>query len=356
MTLSWKMGFEIEIMAPVGGTREELAQRIARRHNGSVRRFFHPQSEHSRVPGQPVFENLTLGFEVLDGRGTPIASFVDDLTLQRDFEKSAGARAGWYRIVADDARLLRLATQHCDASAPLETVLIPLAKLFGTEQQIHPNGLVHVVDKSGASIAIGAPLPGERERPCEIVTAPIARDHAAILDELLSEAVEEGCMVPVEGATHIHFDTTPLLSARVMARLVDVFWTLGDDIKALVGANTECVRLGRWPEALPELTRSDAFRAMSWPDARAALAGLELSKYCDYNILNIAMATPGKHTFEVRVLPTWLEAGPILEAAALFEAILRWCCDDAHTQTPAALSELLQNLPNDIADTWSARL
>ncbi|HEY0301650.1 MAG TPA: amidoligase family protein [Rhizomicrobium sp.] len=179
--LSWKMGFEIELMAPAGRSRADLAARVARRHGGTVRRFFHPQSEPALVPGQPVFENLTLGFEALDARGARIAAFVDDLTLQGGLDRQARPKAGWYRVVADDARLLRLAMRHCDAAAPLATLLDPLAALFGTAPQRQANGMVRIVDGRGASVAIGAPLPGERERPCEIVTAPIATDHERVL-------------------------------------------------------------------------------------------------------------------------------------------------------------------------------
>lgn len=356
MTLSWKMGFEIELMAPRGASRADLAARVAHRLGGRVRRFFHPQSEPSQVPGQPVFENLTLGFEVIDADGRRLAAFVDDLTLQGGLDKRAAPKPGWYRIVADDGRLLRLVMRHCDAQAPLASLLDPFAALFGTAPQAQASGMVRVVDDRGVSVAIGAPLPGERERPCEIVTAPLEADHAEALEALLVDAREEGFETPLEGATHIHFDATPLLSAPVIAALAEVFWTYGDALKTLAGANPHCVRLGRWPEALPALTRSAAFRAMAWPEARAALAGVGLTKYCDFNLLNIATENHDKHTFEVRVLPVWLEAEPIVEAAALFEGLLRWCCG-APPVLPPTLSALVAQLPLPQAAKriWQAR-
>ena len=63
--------------------------------------------------------------------------------------------------------------RHCDPDAEGDRALEPLAALFGTEAQRHEAGMVRVVDERGRSVAIDAPLPGERERPCEIVTAPI---------------------------------------------------------------------------------------------------------------------------------------------------------------------------------------
>jgi hypothetical protein len=357
MQLTWKMGFEVELMAPPGGSRADLAERVARRLGGRARRLFHPQSEPA--PGRPAFENLTLGFEVVDADGRRLAAFVDDLTLQHGLDRQAAPRPGWFRIVADDGRLLQLAMAHCDPAAPLSEVLSPLAALFGTAPQPQPSGMVRVVDARGASVAIGAPLPGERERPCEIVTAPIQADHARVLGDLLADARAEGFGLPLEGATHIHFDAAPLLSAPAIATLVETLLVHGEGLKRLVGANPHCVRLGPWPEALAALVRQPGFDALAWPQAAAALAGVGLTKYCDYNLLNIALATPGKHTFEVRVLPTGLDAAPMLEAAALFEGLLRWCATaKAPRRPPRDLAALIGALPlrREASRSWRPRL
>jgi hypothetical protein len=359
VTLTWKSGFEIELLAPPGASRADLATRVAARVGGSVRRFFHPQSEPSAVPGTPVFENLTLGFEVIDAAGARVAAFVDDLTLQADLEKRAAPKDGWYRVVADDARLLRLAMRHCDAAAPLASVLDPLAALFGTDAAAQPETqMVRVTDDRGVSVAIAAPLPGERERPCEIVTAPIAHGHAAVLEALLDDAIAEGFSVPQEGATHIHFDAAPLLNAPTIAALVETLWRFGDDLKSLVGANPACVRLGRWPEALLTLVREPRFTGAEWPAAREMLAGAGLTKYCDFNLFNIATEMPGKHTFEVRIFPVWLEVEPLLDAAALFEALLRRCCDAPDAPLPDNVAALIDVLPldGDVAARWREKL
>lgn len=335
MQLGWKIGVEIELLAPPGRSRADLAARVAQRCGGGVRRFFHQQAEPSKAPGLPIFENLTLGFEVIDAAGSRLAAFVDDLTLQRDLNREATPRPGWYRIVADDARLLRLIDLHGDAEAPLESVLEPLAALFGASAQQHPSGMVRVVDDEGRSVAIGAPLPGERERPCEIVTAPMEQDHEPVLEALLNDANALGFTAPIEGATHLHFDAARLQSAETIAALVDTLWRHGDALKAALGANPNCVRLGRWPEAIIDLTRSEQFRALAWPQAQAALKGVGLSKYCDYNLLNIALGHRTKYTFEVRVLPAHLEARPIIEAAHLFEALLSALCGDERQRLDA---------------------
>jgi hypothetical protein len=343
---TWRCGFEIELLAPRGRSRLDLAQRLARRHDGTVRRFFHPQSEPSKVAGKPQFENVTPGFEVLDAAGRPIARLVDDMTLQADLDAQAAPLPGWYRIVTDDRRLLRLIMRQCDAVAPIESVLTPIAVLFGTEAQAHPSGMFSLADERGASIAIAAPLPGERERTCEIVTPPLADGQGAALEFLLGEARAAGFTLPREGATHIHFDAAPLTSARAVVNLVNALSRHGATLKRLVGTNPHCIRLGKWPDRLLTLVASPTFAALDWPAARKALAGVGLTKYCDFNLLNLATADQTKHTFEVRVLPSSLDSGPIIAAAALFAALLRWCSEpDDIRRIPDDPQALIAALP-----------
>lgn len=117
--LDWKLGVEVELKAAAPSTRRDLAVAFASAAGGSMRTFFHPQAEPSKVPGKPVFYNLTLGFEAIDAAGRPIARCVDDLTLQADFDRRAPQRPGWYRIVGDDRRLLRLVARFADAEKGL---------------------------------------------------------------------------------------------------------------------------------------------------------------------------------------------------------------------------------------------
>ena len=352
--LGWKTGFEIELLAPPGLSRRDLAERVAARRGDRVRRFFHPQSEPSKVPGRPVFENLTLGFELLDREGRRTAAFVDDLTLQADLDRNRAPLPGWYRILADDPRLLRLAMRHCDAEATRDTVMAPFAALFGTEPQTHATGVIRVVDERAASVAMCARLPGERERPCEIVTAPIETDHQAVLEALLGDARALGFTVPREGATHIHFDAALLRTAGVLAAIVDLFGGHRDRLRAMVGVNPNCIRLGNWPPELAALTTSAAFRAMDWPEARAALRPLKLTKYCDFNLVNLIAETPGKDTIEIRILPATLDARQILDAAMLFEALLRLCINRAGTDLPGDFAALLAALPPHVSKIWQA--
>ena len=109
--LPWKVGVELELLAPPGLSRLDLAQAYARTIGGRVEPFFHPQSEPSLADGVSVFENLTLGFRVKDLTGQWVASFVDDLTLQRDLNRQAPPLQNWFCIVSDDKRSLNLIKQ-----------------------------------------------------------------------------------------------------------------------------------------------------------------------------------------------------------------------------------------------------
>lgn len=182
------MGVEVELMAPPGKSRMDLARAIARSYGAELERFFYPQSEPSLVLGSPVFHNLTLGFRITHREGGWIASCVDDLTLHSDLNREAAPEQGWYRVLSDDERLLRLVANQCRAHESGDQVLTPLANLFGTAAETGPDGMVRVNDSQGATIAIVAPLPGERERACELVTAPLESHHQQQLDRLLGTA------------------------------------------------------------------------------------------------------------------------------------------------------------------------
>lgn len=349
MTLNWKIGVEIELMAPKGFTRRDLAIAIAKEQGAKVRSFFHPQSEPSKMPGTPLFQNLTLGFEILNSQGESIAKCVDDLTLQDDFNKHHSPLPGWYRIVSDDARLLHLIIQQANPVSSLTEVMLPIAKLFGTEAEVGFNGMVRVVDKTGSAIAIAAPLPGERERPCELITAPIEFNHNERLEFLLAIAGEMGFSAPKEAATHLHFDAKPLQSPLVLANLIQILWIHGDNLKQLMKTNPSCRRLGRWSKELYETVQQAQFLCLSWEEAKACLAEIELTKYCDFNIKNIIDQNSDKLTFEVRILPVSLQAQAIIEAAGLFEAILNWAIASARSGTIKTVAPtmeiLLQELP-----------
>lgn len=347
--LRWKIGFEIELLAPVGRSRLDLANAISNTVPGSkVVPAFLPQAEISLVEGAPVFENLTLAYEVLGADGARIVCCGDDLTLQNGLKKETPPKPGWYRIVGDDPRFLRLIMRHADPGAPVDKVLEPIAELFGTELEHFDNGMVRLGDPYGAPIAMAAPLPGERERPCEIITPPLSSDHGAKLSALLEPAIELSFTVPNEAALHIHYDATDLCEPRIFANLIRVFDQYGEALKELVETNPNCRRLGGWPDELKALVFDPQFAELSWEEARDEMTEIPITKFVDFNICNMVFLPPDKHTFEVRILPVSLDVEKTLLAAALFEALLNYAIKLKSSQSDAAplnLCELIEKLP-----------
>lgn len=356
MTLLGKVGLEIELMAPSGSSRQMLAEAIAAGCGGSVRRIFYPQSEPSQVPGRPILENLTLGFEVRDAQQQVVARCVDDLTLQADCDRTRSPQSGWYRIVGDDVRLLRIVSRLSDANLPLAEVLQPVAQTLGLDLQQGPEGMVKLADEVGPPIAIAAPLPGERERPCELITPPLTRDQLPQIEVYFQMARQLEFFAPVEGATHLHFDAAPLCSALVMRNLVNLFWAYGPTLKWLVGSNPWCQRLGLWPTELLALVQEPAWADLAWEQARDRLKTIPLTKYCDFNLKNLVYAPRHKHTFEIRILPVYLELPPLLAVIDLMADLLNRAIAPEpvppHAPYPAGvdgLNALRQALPSSLA-------
>ena len=236
--------------------------------------YFHPQSEPSKIPGTPILENLTLAFEVLDAQGQTVARCVDDLTLQVDCDRKAPPSPGWYRIVSDDLRLLKLVSRVANPEDSLLDVLNPVAELFGLAPQVSAGGMVKVAGDGESPIAIAARFRGERDRPCELITPPWDSQNLYKLKDFLSIAQKLGFTAPAEGATHFHFDAGPLCDARVFKNLVNLLWTYGPHLRRLVGTNPRCRRLGSFPPALIDLVQQPEWETLSWPDAVERLARL----------------------------------------------------------------------------------
>jgi hypothetical protein len=322
--LESRVGFEIELLAPRGLTRADLAHAVATAVGGEVALAFHRDSEPSAVPGMGTFRHLTRGFEVVDTEGRGVCSVVDDVTIVADLDVRAAPVPGWHRIVTDDARLLNLLAQVCDPAAPVEHVLDPVATLFGTEVTRTGGSIYKVTDRDGASVAMAAPLPGERHRPAEIVTAPLEREHGAALDRLLRPAAELGFTVPVEAAVHLHFDAAPFRTPLAFANVVALFSAWREPLRALLGTNPACRRLGPPPPALVELV--DTLRGLSsWAEVLGAVSTVELTKFSDVNLLHVIRAPMIKDTLEVRILPGAGSTAQIMARAAAVEGLLQRC-------------------------------
>jgi len=318
-----KVGVEIELMAPIGSSRLHYAEAAANFFSGQIQPYFHIDTEPSKVRGKPFFFHITQAYEVVDAKGLSFLKCVDDITLQADLDKSAKPKAGWFRIVSDDLRLLRLIRRHSDASASVEEVLKPIGELFGTAPKQSTGGVSRLLDESGASIALAAPLPGERERACEIITSPLLPNQLSQLEVLLKIASELQFTRPKEGATHLHFDGELFSNARMFRKTVNFLHANRLLLKALLGSNPYCRRVAAWKPELLKLVNQTDFVELDWSEAIKRLKTLNISKYHDFNLRNLILQPPSKHTFEIRILPSTLSAKPILLAIDLFNAIFQ---------------------------------
>lgn len=329
-----RLGVEVELIAPPGTTRADLAEALASGIGGSTERFLQIDAEPSKLEGTALFHNLTPGIRVIDDAGSVVGWVVDDITLQNDLERTAAPVEGWWRLVSDDRRLIDLAARTVDASAPLPQALGALAALFGTEPQPGAGGMWRVVSGDGLPVAIAAPMPGERERAAELVTAPIGKDHVEALGALFDAARGLGFVPAAEGATHLHLDAGPLRDPRTFRRFVQFLSPILQSLHILVGTNPACRRLGPWPgELLPALGAEDWDR-LEWSEAVERLSGVEMTKYCDVNLRNVLKPPPGKDTVEFRMLPVMLDAERIVRSAEFFAAVVAWAGADEAAPEP----------------------
>ncbi|MEO0444609.1 MAG: amidoligase family protein, partial [Verrucomicrobiota bacterium] len=157
-----------------------------------------------------------------------------------------------------------------------------------------------------------------------LITPPLDGDHSTQLEALLRMARDLDFSLPLEGATHLHFDAAPLCDASTMANLIRYLSVHRESLRTRFAVNSRCRRLGAWPEELLDTVSSPEFVALRWEEARTRLRQVKLTKYCDFNLQNIVRGDSNKHTLEVRILPSHLETEPILEAAAIVASIIAW--------------------------------
>jgi len=327
--LRWRTGFEIELLAPVGSSRRVLADELASRRSGQVRPVWHHDSEPSLVPGLGRFLHLTQGFEVLDASEALICTLVDDVTLVADLDPGTRPAPGWYRVLTDDSRLLRLLAERIDPGAPIEESLDDIAALWSVAVDQH--GEVFLVgDSGGATIALAAPQGGGRERGCEVVTPPLTADHGTAIDELLQVALDLGFVVPVEAAVHVHHDGAPFRSAPALANVVRLFGLWRPALHSMFSTNQACLRLAPLPASLVQAAAGDP----SYQRLRDAATAGGLTKFFDVNLTALFAQNPVRDTLEVRILPGSIDTREVVRRAALVEALLERCLDETPIPAP----------------------
>ena len=222
--MSLRVGIEFEWLAPKGLSRQTYAQYLATQIGGSVQSFWHPQVEPAKVPGTPLFHNLTQGFAILDADGSKLAHTVGDLTIQAQLtEHSLPNRAGTELsvMISDCCFSLR--------HTPVWVICILLFRLRNIWNNTTTTRLHHRIEDEYQLRLFCAPMPGERE--CEVVseyrtTFTSRKTHRT--------AQKLGFTVPIESATHIHFCARPFSihePLETLSLLHTYRWVLRDILK-----------------------------------------------------------------------------------------------------------------------------
>lgn len=320
--IGMRVGVEIELLAPVGSSRFHLARELAGCLGGRLAPAFLRDTEPSPDERHPRYHHLSQAVVVADGEGRLRCRLVDDTTIRDELDSKASAPPGRYRVISDDVRLIRLAERQVDPAAPAATVLEPLAALFGTGIETLSRGRFRLDDHGGSTVAMAVPQGGQRERVCEIVTRVIERDHRAELAALLEPAQRAGFVVPVEAAVHVHLDAEPFRLPARFAHLVRLFAHDRQRLRQEFGTNPRCRRLGPVPSDLLDLVEQPGFEQRPWADIETDLAGIELTKYSDLNLVNLRRRTRGKDTVEIRILPGSIDPDAIVAQVARLEHLL----------------------------------
>lgn len=329
--LRQRLGFELELLAPRGCSRRDLAIALARRCGGEVKPVWHADSEPALVASLGGrFLHLTQGFQVFRSPGELVCTLVDDVTITADLDAAAPASDGWHRLLTDDPRLLRLLERVSDPGGPLETSLDGAAALWGVP--VERFGRTQRIESDGATIALATPSGSERERPCEIVTPPIVADHEAALSELLDAACELGFTVPAEAAVHLHFDGKRFREAGTFANVVRLFGWWREPLQALLETNPRCKRLAALPDELVGLVE----KSPAWEELRDAAARGGISKFFDVNLTQVLRDDPVRDTLEVRILPGTIDAADVVARAAIVEGLLDRCCEPGRFPSPSS--------------------
>jgi hypothetical protein len=331
LPLRRRSGFEVELMAPAGLSRRNLAQDLADRCGGRIRPVWHHDSEPSLVPGLGRFLHLTQGFEVHRADGSPVCTLVDDVTLIAGLDPRAAPAPGWFRVLSDDPRLLRLLAAHSDPGGTLSAALDGPARLWGTRVE-RIGDVFRLDDPGGATIALAAPQGGERERSCEIITPPLTNDHRAALDDLLAPARRLGFTVPAEAAVHLHVDGGPFRHPRALANLIRLFGHWREPLRTVFRTNPACRRLAALPP--PLVAAADA--GADTVALRQAADNGKLSKFFDVNLTQVLTDSPRRDTVEIRILPGSIDADEIVHQAALVELLLDRCLGEKPFPDPPA--------------------
>lgn len=341
-----KCGYELELLAPAGETRYTIATYLAKHYSCQVTPFFHresdlwPKSLHSKP-----FYCLTRGFR-LEKDGSWQFKVVNDMTIGKQIDLEKSIEEDWYHLLSDDIRLIDLMHSHCDPNAKTPVILLPIAKLFRTTIQKN-NDIFQVIGPRSSLICASHRFFGDRNRICELVTAPIHNNHKETLQKVLALMIQKGCTIPEEAAFHIHFDAIDFYTPPLLLRLIRYFHVWSNILKALIPPNPNCTRIGAYAATVIDYAFDKKNQSLSWSQTTDSLKKLGAQKYCDFNfvnVLNVAKDNPQKRTIEIRTIPMTFDADALVAATGLFSGFLDFIKSTDHDYANEALPVTAENI------------
>lgn len=313
-----RTGFELELLAPRGKARRDLAEALAAKLGAGTRieygLKYHSDAIHASR--RPVC-HLTPAYRIRTSDGRVLATIVDDNTINKDLDADAPDQPELFRFVVDDLRIAIWLERHSWTHAwGLDTIFAQLTKTFdgtvlprGVHPAQHPEHRV-VIDPVGHALGVVALYGGERERVSEIVTAPLwPYEREAVLDLLLETAAGLGFACPHEAALHLHLDRQPWMNTGSLKRLILGFSEARTSILETLSPNPACTKLGPFSARTIEAAGSSA--SMNFDAFCKLLRATGATKYADINILGLINEPPLHPTLEVRCLPMSMEAARI---------------------------------------------
>ena len=317
-----KCGYELELLAPIGETRHSIASHLAQYYSCQPVPIFHRESDYRpHHIHSASFYCLTRGFYLERPSGFWL-KVVNDMTISNQINLDNDEETDWYHLLADDIRLVDLIISHCDPGAGPKEILDPIASLFRTS--VEKNGsLYQVAGPRSSLVCFAHHLFKDRNRICEIVTAPITTLHREILLDLTTKVQEKGCIIPTEAAFHIHYDATDFCSPALLLRLIRYFHVWSQTIKRIVPPNPHCRRLGAYADDVVNYAFARSNEDKPWEEVVASLKSAGATKFCDFNFVNILNGHPTKMTFEVRITPMTFNVDALVAATDFFHQFLQ---------------------------------
>ena len=318
-----KAGYELELLCPPGLTRLSVAQAIASKFKLALVPCFHRESElWPGADNATPYYCLTKGFELFEKNQWQFR-VVNDMTVKDSIDLAVTESPEWFHVLTDDIRFIDLIRRHCNAGEPCASILSPIARLFNSEVKLS-DGIYSVTGLDSKLVCGAHSKATDRNRICEIVTAPITENHHEKLSEILQIATSMGCVVPKEGAFHIHFDGEPHANSSGLLRVIRYFYVWSDVLKALIPPNPHCTRLGEYSAEIVDYSFNRDNALKDFARVKSDLKALSPTKYCDFNFTNILIGNLNKFTIEVRVIPMLLDSAALSAASDLYSSFMNF--------------------------------